>query len=305
VLGPDKEKTKMETKRIEEIKTHPLFEGIFTINGELLGKIERDMRDGRYDISQPIILATWEGQKEPVCIDGHTRLKAAMNAGIEEVPVFLHEFDTEQEALEKAIKLQRNRRNMTDAEIMACIEALDKRKPRGGDRRSEDARSKVQRCTIENESSLSAHDTGKLLGISQRKVNQARTVMDHAEELTKEAVKQGDMSINQAYQKTQKKRKQTGTEPLPGNSELQATDEGQKPEQAGEVRESTGAAPVLVSMEHYKALNELGGSIEEHVASAIDLYLESLREQDEENPAEHHQEDDDDEEYFDPDNYDD
>ncbi len=57
-----------------------------------------------------MILATWEGQKEPVCIDGHTRLQAAKNLGIEEVPVFVHEFDTEEEAVEKAIKLQRNRR---------------------------------------------------------------------------------------------------------------------------------------------------------------------------------------------------
>lgn len=33
------------------------------------------------------------------------------------MPVFTHEFDTEYEALDKAILLQRNRRNMTDAEI--------------------------------------------------------------------------------------------------------------------------------------------------------------------------------------------
>jgi len=122
--------------KVEEIKTHPLFEGIFAINDELLAKIEKDMRDDNYDVSQPIILATWEGQREPVCIDGHTRLKAARNTGIAEVPVFVHEFDTEEQALDKAIKLQRNRRNMTDAEILTCIAALDKRKPRGGDRRS-------------------------------------------------------------------------------------------------------------------------------------------------------------------------
>ncbi len=89
----------MEIKKIEQIKTHPLFEGIFRIDEELLGRIERDMSEGRYDSSQPIILATWEGQKEPVCIDGHTRLQAAKNFGIEEVPVFTHEFDTEQESL--------------------------------------------------------------------------------------------------------------------------------------------------------------------------------------------------------------
>ncbi len=46
--------------KVEEIKTHPLFEGIFAINDGLLAKIEQDMRDDRYDITQPIILATWK-----------------------------------------------------------------------------------------------------------------------------------------------------------------------------------------------------------------------------------------------------
>ena len=106
----------MEKKKIEEIKTHPTFESLFPINPTVLAKIEQDMRDGRYDVSQPIILATWGGQDEPVCIDGHTRRQAAINVGIEEVPIWLHEFDTEEEAIEKAIKLQSNRRNMTEAQ---------------------------------------------------------------------------------------------------------------------------------------------------------------------------------------------
>lgn len=152
----------MDMKKPEEINTHPSFESLFPINPTVLGKIEQDMRDGRYDFSQPIILATWEGQEEPVCIDGHTRLKAAKNSGIEEVPVWLHEFDTEEEAVEKTIKLQSNRRNMTDAEILMCIETLDERKPRGGDRRSEEAQSKVQHCPIENGSLSSAQETGHM-----------------------------------------------------------------------------------------------------------------------------------------------
>jgi ParB family chromosome partitioning protein len=114
----------------KEIKTHPTFEALFPTNPALLAKIEQDMRDGRYDVSQPIILATWDGQEEPVCIDGHTRLQAAINVEIEQVPVWLHEFATEEEALEKAIKLQSNRRNMTDAELVTCIETLDNRKVR-------------------------------------------------------------------------------------------------------------------------------------------------------------------------------
>jgi hypothetical protein len=206
----------------KEIETHPTFESLFPINPTLLAKIEQDMCGGTYDASQPIILATWQGQAEPVCIDGHTRRQAAMNVGIQQVPVWVHEFDTEEEAVEKAIKLQRNRRNMTDAEILTCIQTLDQRGRAGrpkqelaqgcanfyDDEGPEDTKNNRESCPVAG-AGKSAQAIGEMLGISTRKVEQMRTVMDHADEATKEAVKQGDLSINQAYEETQKKRRET------------------------------------------------------------------------------------------------
>jgi hypothetical protein len=87
----------MERMNTKDVETRPFFEELFPMQPKLLEKIETDMREGTYDLSQPVILATWNGQKEPVCIDGHTRLKASINAGIEELPVWTHEFDTEEE----------------------------------------------------------------------------------------------------------------------------------------------------------------------------------------------------------------
>jgi ParB-like chromosome segregation protein Spo0J len=292
----------MATKKIEEIKTHATFESLFAINDELLAKIEQDMRDGRYDFSQPIILATWEGQEEPVCIDGHTRLKAAKKIGIEEVPVWLHEFDTEQEAFEKAIRLQRNRRNMTDAEITACIETLDKTRPRGGDRRSAEAKSKASSDAIEKSASKSAKETADLLGISTTKVERTRALIKNGDPEILEAVKNGEMSSHKAYQETKKNRSKTEAGKSMKNSKQQATDEGQKPEQVDGANEPTNIAPVFLSLEHFGALRELGGAIEEHVAKAIELYLESLQNQCEQTSTEEAPEDDD-EEYFDPADY--
>ena len=95
----------MNTINPKEIKTHPTFSELFPINSVLLKRIEQDMRDKIYDFSQPIVLAVWDGQEEPVCIDGHTRLQAALNVGLESVAVWLREdFETEEEALEHAIK---------------------------------------------------------------------------------------------------------------------------------------------------------------------------------------------------------
>ena len=180
----------MDTKKPEEIKTHPTFESLFPINPQVLAKIEQDMRDGSYDFSQPIILATWEGQKEPVCIDGHTRLNAATNVGIQEVPVWLHEFATEEEAIEKVIKLQSNRRNMTDAEILACVRVLDQRRRAGRPKKElaqgcanfsdneagQDEQENQDSCAVPS-TGKSAQAIGEMLGISTRKVEQARTVL--------------------------------------------------------------------------------------------------------------------------------
>ncbi len=52
-------------------------------------------------------------------LDGHTRSQAAIKAGIDSVPIFLKEdFDTKEEAIRHAIKLQCNRRNLTYAELL-------------------------------------------------------------------------------------------------------------------------------------------------------------------------------------------
>jgi hypothetical protein len=208
-----------------EIKTHSLFEALFPINPELLEEIEKDMRDDGFDDSQRIVLATWTGQKEPVCIDGHTRLKAAINVGIDIVPVWEHEFETEEEALQKAIKLQKNRRNMTDADLLRCVEALDKRDSHGGDRKSDEAKIKAQGCAL-IEQGKSAEATAATLGISPRKVEQTRTVLDHADEETKRAVANGEKSINRACQETQARRRAEKEQADKPVVESVVTDEG-------------------------------------------------------------------------------
>ena len=291
----------MATKKIEEIKTHPLFEGIFTINTELLAKIEQNMRDDHYDEWQPIVLANWEGQEDPVLIDGHTRLKAATNAGIKEVPVFSYEFETEEEAFEYAIRLQSNRRNLSDGDLIQCIQALHESRPRGGDRKGDEAKSTPQSCGKQDGRSAAAKQTAELLNISARKVEQALTVINHGSPEVKDAVLKNTISINKAYQKIQKLRKQMEAEFSAQNPAAQSTEEDGELVKEDESEESSRMATVLLSLEHFGALHELGGSVEAHVAIAIERYLESLQEQRQEGPAGDNHEDDD--EYFDPDSY--
>jgi hypothetical protein len=236
-------------------------------------------------------LATWEGQKDAVCIDGHTRLQAAINAGLKKVFVITHELDTEDEAIDLAIHLQRDRRNMTDAEIFACIEALDKRWQRGGDRRSAEATSKPQGCGVEESRSASAKHTADRVGTSPRQVEKVRTILDHGGDEIVESVKKGEISVHKGYQETQEKRRNTksikkakGVADVPDES--QAHRKGQldweKIETGVEAPRTNdlGNTSVILTLSHYKALAELEGSISDHVCRAINMYLESLRESD-------------------------
>ncbi|MGQ9688863.1 MAG: hypothetical protein ACUVXF_08780 [Desulfobaccales bacterium] len=110
--------------------------------------------------------------------------------GIPEVQVHYKSFEREDEARAYAIHLQKNRRNLTDAEIIRCIEALDRRKQAG--RPSE----KLASSDANFKKGKSAQETAKVVGVSQIKVERARTVLAQAPEEVKEAVKAGEMSIN-------------------------------------------------------------------------------------------------------------
>ena len=116
------------------LKTVDPFKSLFPIAEDTLNAVIEDISSNGFDHSKPIDI--WGN----IIIDGHTRLKAVKHCGIQEVSVFQHDFPDEQAALEYAVHNQRNRRNMTDADIARCVRVLDKKKPRGGDRVSDDAK---------------------------------------------------------------------------------------------------------------------------------------------------------------------
>jgi ParB-like chromosome segregation protein Spo0J len=224
------------------------------------------MRDESYDDSQPIILGTWTGQDEPVCIDGHTRLKAATNVGIEEVSVYSYEFETKEDAFEYAVRLQSNRRNLTDGDLLHCIERLHQQRPRGGDRKSGDAKESIpQRCGNNDGRSAGAKRTADLLNISCRKVEQALTVIKHGTPETKDAVLKNEMSINGAYQKTQKERKQTEKTHTGENSKKKSIEEKVGKEETLDLNAWASDTFDLIGQQRLSALNELDGSLKEHL----------------------------------------
>jgi hypothetical protein len=258
----------METMNPKEIKLHSHFLSIFEIKSEVQEKIEANMRSSSYgfDPSQPIILGSWKGETEPVCIDGHTRLQAAINAGFDEVPVFTHEFDTKEEALAHAIHLQCNRRNLSDGELMKAFEILDRRNESTRDPQTGKFAA-AQSCA----SGRSSEVVAKELNTSPRKVEQMRTISDNGDPDVIDAVKTDKISVNKGYKETQKRRKEKKEK----SETKKAKDKSvTKKEAAKKSKQQSDVRSVLLSDDHFAAVKKLGGSVEEHVALAIKEYLE-------------------------------
>lgn len=112
--------------------TRPPFSTLFAINPKDREAVQKDMRANGFDESQA--LAVWNDGEGLVVVDGHTRLDVARELGLTSVPVFIHPFKDQLDAIEYAIHLQRDRRNWTNEEIVNAVKVYDEEylKPEGG-----------------------------------------------------------------------------------------------------------------------------------------------------------------------------
>jgi hypothetical protein len=116
---------------IDSLKMTPPFESLFPVDTETYKQtfsmvyVNIDLMG--FDKTQPIIV--WKGKN--IVIDGHTRLRAARQKGIKEVWVIEKEFLNDDDAIQYAVHLQRDRRKLTDADILQMVRVLDKRHPPG------------------------------------------------------------------------------------------------------------------------------------------------------------------------------
>ncbi len=187
---------KISLMSTQVIHTAAPFQNLFPIKESVLNEIAEDMRKNGFDYAHPIII--WAGHKVTV-VDGHTRLAAARQIHLNNVPITLKDFADEDEALQYAIRAQSHRRNLTDAELLSCLQELDKKKALGrpGKVASTEATSKGK----------SAKRTADLLGVSRATVERLRTVNEHAPSKIKDAVYSGQMSARKAYEETMKQRR--------------------------------------------------------------------------------------------------
>ncbi len=184
--------------KVSEIKTENPLVSLFPIGDDPLESIRIDMELNGFDEAFPIIL--WE-EKNSI-VDGHTRFKAAQKLEMDEVPVLLRSFETEDDAILYAFHLQRNRRNLADDDIIRCLELLDNLKPT-----SETKEAGAEAQTTKKES---AELRAQELGTSKAKIEKARKVLEHASDEIKEAVGSGEKTINKAFNEMQDIRRESG-----------------------------------------------------------------------------------------------
>ena len=229
------------------------FLGIFSMSEDegFLESLTPDMVRTGYLETERVVLGLWPGLVQPVLIDGHTRVQAAIAAGIPRIPYVVVAFPDEIAALRYAMSLQCKRRPRKDDVIFRFVERYDTLIQRGGDRRSSGKKSKPPGGGFETHRSPSARLTADLVCCSSRKIERVRTILRHGTPEIHDAVKNGKMTINKAYNLVIKK-------PV--------------------VRRRSG--DIKLKPWTLAALKELGGSIEDHVEAAVKRYVEWLRGED-------------------------
>jgi hypothetical protein len=155
---------------------------MFAIRVETLASIIASMKESGYDKSQPLVL--WKGKG--MVVDGHTRLQAAREAGITEIPTEEKEFASLEDAKLYAYRRQAERRNLTPAEILAAAMELQPKDARDGAGRASEI-------------------LARNLGVSPSTVKHAQAVAHEASPEIIDEVKRNHMTINRAYQLTKGK----------------------------------------------------------------------------------------------------
>jgi protein gp37 len=193
--------------KIAEVKTRSPFNDLFPVAENVLKAIQNDIDQNGYDLSQAIIV--WK--KEMVVVDGHTRLLAAQNLGHQDISVCFKDFENEDAAFDYAVHNQRDRRNLSDADILRLVGHYDERKKRGGNHGNQytvgktDGNATSVALGKPRSGSRSSKDIAEKIGTNRGKVEKAFAIIDAGDEGPKKAVSGRSVTINKAHKELREK----------------------------------------------------------------------------------------------------
>ena len=152
------------------------FKELFSQEEDKVQRIAENMKQNGFGRSQPIIV-----NEEYKILDGNSRFMASQQAGLQEVPVIMKKFESKDEALVYELHLQLDRRNLSDSEIYTAYQKLAALKNAAGEKAKTDV------------------EIAEELKISPRQISKMKEVEKKASEKTLEEFKNGEISLNKAY----------------------------------------------------------------------------------------------------------
>lgn len=251
---------KIKWMDIDKIIIDPELEGIFVQKENEISNICKNIMERGFDPAHPIILAYSKEHPEfnNINVDGMTRYKASLRAGITKVAIIYKEFADRAELLKFVYEQQLLRRNLTESEIFNSWQAMNKLTNENGKKAKSDS------------------EIAEELQISRRQVSKMKEVEKKAPPEVLDRIKSGEITVNKAY--TQIKQQEAKTEktepPEPKeDDEILFPEEFAKGWSAGF---SFGLEYVYESLHYGKTVDELYAEFTEMKAGKISL--ESLKE---------------------------
>ena len=236
-----------------EIKINPDIAKLFENDRGVVEKIREEMIERGFDKSEPLV--TWNG----TVVDGHTRLKAALEAELEKVLVEEKDFADVEAAKIYTLRRQLNRRNLTAAALLEIAALLDAMKNGG----------------------KAKHEVAKDLGVGRTTLYRAQEVNRKAPEPVKERIRQGDLTINEVYEqmKPSSQKKPKALKPARYQDEGDGCDDfgdgAEEDEEAVLETESRPAVSPPVSRETEKQDRPSIKGMFEEIACLLEAFLEA------------------------------
>lgn len=192
------EEADLRPVKVEDIKTAEPFKSLFPALVDKVAKLTEDMKARGYDQAHPVVI--WEEKK--ILLDGHCRVRAAGEAGIETIPAVFQSFGTEEAAFQYAVRTQCARRNLTDGDIVSLVQQIDKRYPRGGNNKP--GRKPKDAIAPTGAFGRSSKETGEKIGYSYRTVDRVRKLIKANNASLLQEVVNGTLSLGEALKRLPK-----------------------------------------------------------------------------------------------------
>ena len=213
---------KIFTVSIDKLHFDEDYKAVFKQEEDKVQRIAEDMKTNGFDKSQPIII-----DEDYAILDGNSRFMACQIAGITKVPVIIKKFESRKDALLYELGLQMNRRNIADDSVLIdTYHTVAAMKDEEGNKLFTDV------------------EIAEKLGVSPRQISKAKEVDLKANDELKDALKNGEISLNKAYN-SMKEEMKAKEEPEVKAEEVTSTPADVKTEASAD--EAKTATPVAES----------------------------------------------------------